>query len=165
MTFTSKEKSQRPIKDTGFCARSKTNVKLQAQRKDLPFTKSVQTGKYFGVLVTVQAYAANQKLLVNLTDHRTWDVRAFTGHPRPLTYGSCSLLPCTLLELVEREKKEKKKKKKAPNWELKFISGLPTRILAMLHGSHAFSLNGIYTLDSSFLEVQITKFIQTKIPC
>lgn len=116
MTFTSKEKSQRPIKDTGFCARSKTNVKLQAQRKDLPFTKSVQTGKYFGVLVTVQAYAANQKLLVNLTDHRTWDVRAFTGHPRPLTYGSCSLLPCTLLELGERGKKEKKEEKRLINY-------------------------------------------------
>ena len=57
----------------------------------------MQTGKYFGVLVTVQAYATNQKLLVNLTDHRTWDVGAFTGHPRPLTYGSCFLLPCTLM--------------------------------------------------------------------
>lgn len=75
-----------PIKS--HCRPYKTNVHLEAQRRDLPFTKSVQTGKYFGVLVTVQAYATNQKLLVNLTDHRTWDVGAFTGHPRPLTYGS-----------------------------------------------------------------------------
>lgn len=74
--------------------------------KDLPLTESVQAGKYFGVLVTVQAYAANQKLLVNLTDHRTWDVGAFTGHPRPLTYGSCSLLPCTLLERGKEKKEE-----------------------------------------------------------
>lgn len=68
----------------------------------------MQAGKYFGVLVTVQAYAANQKLLVNLTDHRTWDVGAFTGHPRPLTYGSCSLLPCTLLEQGGEKKKRRK---------------------------------------------------------
>lgn len=68
----------------------------------------MQAGKYFGVLVTVQAYAANQKLLVNLTDHRTWDVGAFTGHPRPLTYGSCSLLPCTLLEWGGEKKKRRK---------------------------------------------------------
>jgi len=97
-----------PIKS--HCRPYKTNVHLEAQRRDLPFTKSVQTGKYFGVLVTVQAYATNQKLLVNLTDHRTWDVGAFTGHPRPLTYGSCFLLPCTLLELVAGKKKNEIRK-------------------------------------------------------
>lgn len=82
-----------------------------------------------------------------------------------LSFGLRLTPPARTVNARKREKKRKTKKKKAPSWELKFISGLSTRILAMLHGSHAFSLNGIYTLDSSFLEVQITKFIQTKIPC
>lgn len=38
-----------------------------------------------------------------------------------------------------------KQKKKAYTWELKFISGLLASILAILHESHAFFLNGAHT--------------------
>lgn len=53
-------------------------------RLNSPLTESVQAGQDFGVVVTVQTYAADQELLVNLADDRTGKSGAFTGHPKTL---------------------------------------------------------------------------------
>lgn len=52
---------------------------------DSPLTEGVQAGQHFGVVVAVQAYAADQELLVNLANHRAGNSGAFTGHPKTLT--------------------------------------------------------------------------------
>lgn len=68
------------------CRRSVCETAFSPHEGGLPLTESVQTGENLGILVPFQAYTANQKLLVNLTHHRTWDVGCFTGHPRPLAW-------------------------------------------------------------------------------
>ena len=69
----------------------------QSMMGGLPFTEGVQTGEDFGVVVAIQAYAADQELLVNLTyDWAGEGSSTFTGHPKALTQESHSLSAHTL---------------------------------------------------------------------
>lgn len=74
--------------------------------RSLPLAESVQTRQDLGVLVPFQAYTADQKLLVDLTHHGTWDAGSLTGHPRPLTWEAGCRRPCTLLQQARKVKRK-----------------------------------------------------------
>jgi len=48
----------------------------------------VEAGKDLGIVVAIQTDTANQELFVDLTHHRTWEGRSFSGHPNTLSKAS-----------------------------------------------------------------------------
>lgn len=67
------------------------------KRDGLPFTEGVETGEDLGVGIAIEAYAANQELLVDLTHNWAGEGSCtFTGHPKALAQESHSLSPHTL---------------------------------------------------------------------